>query len=197
MKKSTLFFVLAALTGLFLSSCSSFRDLNIEKRRYNKGFHVSVRDQKAGAGTSLAREQARAAVEQTMIVQEVPSVNDEPQAVAALQPLATAKPAAKAWAHARTKTESQSEPAAPSRAQVRKAVKEMLKRDSVSQEKNTQAPADSTTILLVILAILLPPVAVLIYEDGLTSKFWISLLLTLLLFLPGVIYSILVVTGTI
>lgn len=54
----------------------------------------------------------------------------------------------------------------------------------------------SETVLLVILAILLPPLAVGLYE-GITTRFWISLLLTILFWLPGVIYAILVVTGTI
>lgn len=55
---------------------------------------------------------------------------------------------------------------------------------------------DDSTLLLVILAILLPPLAVGIYE-GITTRFWISLILTLLFFFPGIVYAILVVTGTI
>ena len=56
---------------------------------------------------------------------------------------------------------------------------------------------DERTILLVILAILLPPLAVYLYENAITNKFWISLILTLLLWVPGVIYSILVVLGVV
>jgi uncharacterized membrane protein YqaE (UPF0057 family) len=48
--------------------------------------------------------------------------------------------------------------------------------------------------LLIILAVLLPPLAVYLHQGEVNSKFWISLVLTLLLFLPGVIYSLLVVT---
>lgn len=51
-------------------------------------------------------------------------------------------------------------------------------------------------VLAIIFAILIPPVGVLIKEKGqVTNKFWISLLLTLLFWLPGAIYSVLVVTG--
>jgi len=46
-------------------------------------------------------------------------------------------------------------------------------------------------ILLVILGILLPPLAMFFY-DGLSDRFWISLVLTLLFFLPGVIYTLIV-----
>jgi uncharacterized membrane protein YqaE (UPF0057 family) len=46
---------------------------------------------------------------------------------------------------------------------------------------------------LVILSILLPPAAVYVYEDGITNRFWIALLLTILIWLPGIIYALIVV----
>lgn len=49
------------------------------------------------------------------------------------------------------------------------------------------------TIILAILAILLPPLAVFLKENELTGRFWISLLLTLLFWIPGVVYALLVV----
>lgn len=51
-------------------------------------------------------------------------------------------------------------------------------------------------LVALIFAIILPPLGVAIYE-GITSRFWICLLLTLLFFLPGIIYAVLIVTGTI
>ena len=56
---------------------------------------------------------------------------------------------------------------------------------------------DEQTILLVILAILLPPLAVYLHENAINTKFWISLLLTILFWVPGVIYALLVVLGAI
>lgn len=56
--------------------------------------------------------------------------------------------------------------------------------------------ASDDQVLAIIFAILIPPVGVLIKEKGhVTNKFWISLLLTLIFWLPGAIYSLLVVTG--
>lgn len=80
----------------------------------------------------------------------------------------------------------------------KKAQKHELKetiRQYKADVKSGARAADTSTILLVILAILLPPLAVFLYEEAITTKFWISLLLTLLLFVPGIIYAILVVTG--
>ncbi|WP_022671858.1 YqaE/Pmp3 family membrane protein [Novosphingopyxis baekryungensis] len=47
-------------------------------------------------------------------------------------------------------------------------------------------------ILLIILAILLPPIAVLVHK-GVSKPFWIDLILTILLYLPGQIYAVYVV----
>ncbi|MES2799332.1 MAG: YqaE/Pmp3 family membrane protein [Bacteroidota bacterium] len=71
-----------------------------------------------------------------------------------------------------------------------------VKKKNAVKMSNKSMGASAPTIVLIILAILLPPLAVGIYE-GITTRFWISLLLTLLFWLPGVIYAILVVTGTI
>ena len=53
----------------------------------------------------------------------------------------------------------------------------------------------TNTLLLVILAILLPPLAVALHENGINGKFWLDLLLTLLFYLPGLIYALIVVLG--
>lgn len=53
----------------------------------------------------------------------------------------------------------------------------------------------TNTLLLVILAILLPPLAVYLHEGEINNRFWISLLLTLLLWLPGVIYALIIILG--
>ncbi|HYE54856.1 MAG TPA: YqaE/Pmp3 family membrane protein [Chitinophagaceae bacterium] len=57
-----------------------------------------------------------------------------------------------------------------------------------------KAPEDNT-VLLVILAILLPPLAVYLHQGEVNTKFWISLLLTLLFWLPGVVYALIVILG--
>ena len=69
---------------------------------------------------------------------------------------------------------------------VKKLMKE-YKAQKVNGEPSTN------TILLAILAILLPPLAVYLHEGEFNTKFWLSLLLTLLFWLPGVIYALIVV----
>jgi uncharacterized membrane protein YqaE (UPF0057 family) len=55
---------------------------------------------------------------------------------------------------------------------------------------------DVPSIIKVILAIFIPPLAVFLHR-GLASEFWISLILTLLFVLPGIIYALLVVLDVI
>ena len=63
-----------------------------------------------------------------------------------------------------------------------------------ANKKNGSEPS-TNTLLMVILAILLPPLAVYLHEGEINTKFWIDLILTLLFFIPGVIYALIVVLG--
>lgn len=85
-----------------------------------------------------------------------------------------------------------------SRSERKQRVKE-AKKELKEYKKLKKSGADPSTnkVLLIVLAILLPPLAVYLHQGEINSKFWISLLLTLLFFIPGVIYALLVVTGEI
>lgn len=52
------------------------------------------------------------------------------------------------------------------------------------------------TLLLVIVTILVPPLGVFLHQGAINTKFWVSLLLTLLFYVPGLIYSLIVVLGS-
>lgn len=76
----------------------------------------------------------------------------------------------------------------------RKAMRKQLKKDlkaAIKDFKNSNQ-SDVGFALLIILGVLIPPLAMLLY-DGLSARFWISLLLTLLFFLPGMIYTLYVI----
>ncbi len=74
-----------------------------------------------------------------------------------------------------------------------KLVKKEIKAYKAAKKAN-QEPS-TNTLLLVILAILLPPLAVYLHQGEINNKFWISLLLTLLFWLPGIIYALIVILG--
>ena len=74
-------------------------------------------------------------------------------------------------------------------ANVKAAIKEY------KAQKAVAATPSTNTLLLVILALLLPPLAVYLHEGQINGKFWLNLLLTLLFFIPGVIHALIVVLG--
>jgi uncharacterized membrane protein YqaE (UPF0057 family) len=77
-------------------------------------------------------------------------------------------------------------------------VKEAKKQVKVFQkEKKANQSANVEMWLLIVLAILLPPLAVYLHEGEINGKFWLSILFWFLFIIPGVIYALLVVTNTI
>jgi uncharacterized membrane protein YqaE (UPF0057 family) len=68
---------------------------------------------------------------------------------------------------------------------IKKEIREKLK-----EARKTKSSVDP--IILIILAILLPPLAVYLVDD-ISTPFWIDLILTLLFFLPGMIYALYIV----
>lgn len=61
--------------------------------------------------------------------------------------------------------------------------------------KKAGSEIQTNTVLLAILSVILPPLAVGLHQGELNGKFWLSVLLTLLFWLPGVIYALIVVLG--
>ena len=72
-----------------------------------------------------------------------------------------------------------------------KEVKKLLKEHKA--DKRAGRAAETDQVLLAILAIQLPPLAVYLKEGEVNSRFWISVILTLLFWIPGVIFALLVV----
>ena len=81
-----------------------------------------------------------------------------------------------------------------SRAERKSRVKDA--KSAIKAFKDGTSNSGSTNqVLLIVLAIILPPLAVYLHEGVINGKFWLDLLLTLLFFLPGVIYALIVVLG--
>jgi uncharacterized membrane protein YqaE (UPF0057 family) len=77
------------------------------------------------------------------------------------------------------------------KARIKEAKKEIRK----YKRSAHKGEASENTVLMAILCILLPPLAVYLHEGEINTRFWISLLLTILFWIPGVIYALIVVFG--
>ena len=177
----------------FLSSCSQFGHLDIQKRHYSKGFYVH-RSEKQDAVTTAEKPAPSAVVEKaaapsaTVAPVETPAapVAHPSHAVAvrqqpAKEPNHTARPAAE-------------QPAASSSSAIPE--KNNTSAPVILHDRNASSESQSgdvDLVLLVILAILLPPLAVFLKEGDLTVNFVIDLLLCLLFWVPGVVFALLVV----
>lgn len=88
-------------------------------------------------------------------------------------------------AHTPTKRELRKEKRQERRAKrmaIRSAIKDMRKAD-VSDD----------LLLIIIITILIPPLGMFLFEGDFTDRVLISLLLTLLFYLPGLIYTLIVI----
>lgn len=169
MKKFTLPFVLATI--VLLASCNNF---HIEKRHYRNGFYVDLGHNRDDHGSVTSNKQESAEVAFTTHVEE-PAPDVVPQEVVP------------AIDHALLVSEADDEaPAATSNDDKNVRTQDEMPRtvikqgDEQSRDSNTpQAPSDTMLIIEVILAIIIPPLAVFLHE-GITARFWITLILCLL-----------------
>jgi uncharacterized membrane protein YqaE (UPF0057 family) len=75
-----------------------------------------------------------------------------------------------------------------------RAVKAEIK--AFKAARSAHADNGTSTLLQVIITILIPPLGVFLHEGVINSKFWIDLILTLIFYIPGLIYGLIVVLGS-
>lgn len=130
-----------------------------------------------------------------------PSFNSSSAAISVIVPTASTDPDPAAVKAAIEEFKSLS------RKEKKLKLRELKKELAVLKASREQGyEADTNTILLVILAILLPPLAVYLHQGEINTKFWIALILWLLGWaiagpwswfglLPAIIYALIVILG--
>lgn len=199
--KSLLHLALVLLIGQFLFACSSAKYYQFAAHKpeaFNKPKSKAAETDKTDAAqanlTTIALEasEAKAAQETQEPVLEAstaksPAVSARKTAkVAAVEPVVETKTISEAEALALAKERI---------ASMTKSEKSALKKDlreAVKQDRR----GGGASIVEIILAVLLPPLAVFLH-DGVGESFWINVILTLLFFVPGIVHALLVVTDTI
>ncbi len=201
MKTSLLSFSAFALIICLISSCSTSSDLTsssiIKKRRYLKGYQVDIK------GTQKADEKAKVATAKMENVQPNEIVREQSPVLAQASTsneITEADVKSPSVFSAPEKSETlgnRTEKAINTIDSERKADKKTKSNLSNKKLRSKAVSAvpqagEANMVLYIILAIILPPLAVgLLY--GIGTEFLISLVLTLLFFLPGVIYALIMV----
>ena len=203
MRNSTLSILSLGLIVLFLGSCSTSSDLNntsiLKKRRYTKGYHVNIK----GNNNIKNKNSVRAKMNPV-----------DTKAVIALRQDNMAQATSSGKISEADLTPAKVIPFVNESATTNKADLEMKSLTAKAEVKNSRqsrkhrvsnkdimtsnlvVPASSAArsggeslLLYIILGIIIPPLAVgLLY--GIGTEFWISLLLTIIGWIPGIIYSL-------
>lgn len=199
--RSLLNLVVVMVVAQLLFACSSakYYEFAAHKQPAYHELKKKPAEKEVAPETSLT-EVALAAAEEKAVAKTAPEPVLEasiakPAAVAApkpvIAPVAAVAPAekaavteAEALAMAKERIASMTK---AERKEFKKEVREALKQDRRGGGAN---------VIEIILAILLPPLAVFLH-DGIGTSFWISIILWLLGIIPGIIYALLVVTDTI
>lgn len=205
MKKQLLLFFFAI--SIFFVGCT------IEKRHYNSGYHVEwhaqngkMKKAEAVALPSKSENTMDALQPETQLAEvviEIPSGVEQsqtapetaaPQAIVNQELFQPEKPV-KSNKQPKLNTPHNN---ANSTKSITKASESphQASVQSSAMDMSIKPTAEVDIIVLVILAILLPPLAVYLHS-GIGTPFWISVILTLLFWVPGVIYSLLVVLDVI
>jgi len=206
--KLTLGFLAIFLTAI-ISSCSTSNNVvgnfGIQKRKYNKGFSISHNNNLASnskksniKSTSIQNEVVDNSLNQQTIkaitIQKVTNVEDV-AIVSTKQTSEIAKTSLNIKSRKYKNKNDQKELTTLETKQTKRGtlgkVKNIVK--ELTSKTTTPADTDTMTILLVILAIILPPLAVFLFEEA-STRFWIDLVLALLgwgvfaWLLPGLVW---------
>ncbi len=190
MNKKILHSVIFALLIAGLSSCSSqYQLVNAKRTKQDSNIQVAKANNKkviAPVTETAVDVTVNNATTTVNPVAENCSYATIPQNrnVTVVQPIQTKQPekvfARETIVSPKSVTVTKENPVA-TESKATKPTKHVLKHDGANQ------------LLSAIIAIFIPPLGVALYEGAITMNFWIDLILTLLFYLPGLIYALIVI----
>lgn len=196
---------LSLLVVILATSCQTSSDLGstslIQKRRYTKGFNLNMKKPTVTKSDETHKEEsvgvARAEDEMSTAAVKVDYPSTELKSEKENQSdLAAIELSESLMKDIKKKDAENTEIPSANPTPLNEAYPLTLENKSKSNldyaAASSMAASGEATILVIILTILLPPLGVALVF-GLGTEFWISLLLTLLFYLPGLIYSLIII----
>lgn len=197
MKKALSFIAMAGVVMLF--ACSPEANEQLSSQRYKAGKLVNANTQDVASakksGNFLSND---APVEKTVIVQDplrnALSANaEEIRTAPSSQPVASVN-AVKVTNRRSVKASSSAVNASQGKETASVFERSTVKKQAKGIFSRIAAASDVPQWLSAVLCIILPPLAV-YFHSGIGTEFWISILLTILFWIPGVIYAFIVCFG--
>lgn len=174
MKNTQLLILITTIATMFVSSCKTKREaffhLNGNSYSYSQFKGKTVSESETDIPVVATSSKITTAPHQDI---SVPKMKEKPTTISVELPITQPDKPETEKAPKLTRKEKKA---------FRKEIKKALK-------ANIHDRTFFMTLLLVILAIILPPLAVLLV-DGLRGPFWLDILLTILFYLPGLIYAL-------
>jgi uncharacterized membrane protein YqaE (UPF0057 family) len=171
-------FISPLIAIILLSSCSN--KFSLQKRRYNKGFYFAkMHRNKSNEHSSTEMKSVKVLPES----KESPEVEIVTASAAEIQKTSSEELNPPVQAEAKTKTKK-NQSSAPIVVFAPKKFRDLIKETAAFSNPATPKASDSDVklILLVILAIFIPPLAIYLKDQSTNKWFWITLILCLLSF---------------
>jgi uncharacterized membrane protein YqaE (UPF0057 family) len=196
MKKSLL---LIAMFALLITSCT------VEKRHYTDGYHVEWHN-KAGKNKKVdyKEESTATATQQTNQQQEAVAVVTEQSAPAQqvenVPVVSSEKLNVEKESISREEKQALRQSIREHKAMARSISREtrndseVLGATNFSNSQISEA-SEPDKVLLIILAILIPPLALYLYEGEWTNRVLLNLILSILCWIPGLIHALVIIIG--
>lgn len=204
------------LMAIIVASCgvaeNGFGGSSIQKRKYTKGFYLSknhsfksakhdkVNDSDVSDSEAIVEEQAvvtpsEQPTAQPVVRQQTAVVAHDQTTERNQKQQENQKTPAKKKATVDNKSSKPATPTRPRKEREHEYFIPVKQKANMNKQSASRGGGmdDGTFILAVIFAILIPPIGVLIYTAIDWKKVLICLLLTILFFLPGMIYALLIV----
>lgn len=196
MKKLNL--ILVVLLAIMYSSCT------VEKRQYMSGYHVEWHHKNKdikGKGQEESLEKAAAIAEKsTEEIAAVESFESNSTPAVAANTDFVAEKAASEKAEARNVIQKAKYKALVKMADrvvpettVKMATQMKSESTSINAIQSASESSATDELLLIVLAIFLPPLAVYLYEGSWTKRCTVNLILSLLCGIPGIIHALIVI----
>ncbi len=184
------------LAGTLLSSCSKLSNISVTKRHYRSGFYVDL--------GSSRRSESRPRVSKAETAVTSPSASGNVKEKGCIAPEKTVQAPTPVF-HTRyaeekkqadkkaSNTFASAQDISTTDMDLQAAMSYVASLPDAITPVTAESSESAPMWVIILFAILIPPIGVAL-KFGIIDKFWISLLLTLIFWLPGAIYSLIVVT---